>query len=264
MRLLALHGKGTSAKIFQSQCSSFRNLLDPNEFEFDFIDAPFPANPAPGIDLFYPPPYYSFYDPTVESIKAAHTWLLAYLDRHGPYDGVINFSQGCALSSTLLLYHQKFYPHKEPLFKVAMFICGGVPLNMLDDLGIPVSEEARDWDESSRNALFAKASSDAILREGSKRWGHGFDAVALQDTSNMFGINFDEIPKESLIQIPTVHVYGAKDPRYPASLQLAHFCDSSKRRMYDHGGGHDIPRMQAVSEMMAELVRWCSMIADSW
>jgi hypothetical protein len=119
MRFLCLHGKGTSAKIFQSQSgilffpnipplsfffpfcfksyalsqtphsliniASFRKLLDPELYQFDFIDAPYPSTAAPGIDLFYPPPYYSFYDlaatetPAVRiaHIKAAHTWLLS-------------------------------------------------------------------------------------------------------------------------------------------------------------------------------------------
>jgi len=244
--------------------ASFRKLLDESQFEFDFIDAPYPCAAAPGIDLFYPPPYYSFYDPPLESIKAGHTWLKNYVATHGPYDGVMNFSQGCALTSSILLYHQNYYPNKEPLFKTAIFICGGIPLDVVADIGIPVSNEARDWDESSKVELTAKASNEAILREGTKRWGLGFDPFAISDKRDIFGFNFEEIPKESLIQIPTVHVYGAKDPRYPASITLAHFCEASVRRTYDHGGGHDIPRRGDVSAMMAELVEWCGMMADRW
>ena len=114
--------------------------------------------------------------------------------------------------------------------------------------------------------LMARASSDAILREGTQRWGPGFNVLAEKgdDQSNVFGINFDRVPKDWLIPIPTVHVYGAKDPRYPASVTLAHFCEKSVRRTYDHGGGHDIPRRTEVSEMLAELVEWCGMMADRW
>lgn len=124
-------------------------------------------------------------------------------------------------------------------------------MNALDDLGIHVTGEAREWDETSKVQLLKKASSDAILREGTKRWGDGFDPFAETDQSNIFGINFDLIPKDYLIQIPTVHIYGAKDPRYPASITLAHFCEASVRRTFDHGGGHDIPRKGDVSEMLA-------------
>lgn len=127
-----------------------------------------------------------------------------------------------------------------------------MPLNVLDDLGVYVTDEARQWDESSKAQLMARASSDAILREGTKRWGLGFESFSGTDQSNIFGINFNLVPKDWLIQIPTVHVYGAKDPRYPASITLAHFCEASVRRTFDHGGGHDIPRKVDVSENLAE------------
>lgn len=110
----------------------------------------------------------------------------------------------------------------------------------------------------------ARASSESILREGTKRWGLGFDPFAGNDQSNIFGINFNAVPKEWLIQIPTVHVYGAKDPRFPASITLAHLCEKGVRRTFDHGGGHDIPRRAEVSVMLSELVEWCGMMADRW
>ena len=228
------------------------------------MDAPYPSAAAAGIDLFYSPPYYSFYDPDLGSIKEAHKWLLAYIDKHGPYDGVMCFSQGCALASSLLLYHQKFHPEDPPPFKIAMFICGGVVLPVLDDLGFEVTEESRKIDEISRVQLMAKASSEAILKDGTKRWGVGVDPLSQQDKANVFGFNFNNVPQEALIQIPTVHIYGAKDPRYPSSISLAHFCEESVRKTYDHGGGHDIPRLREVSVKIAELVEWCGMMADKW
>jgi len=226
------------------------------------VDAPYPSTPAAGIDLFYSPPYYSFYDPNLASIKNGHKWLLDYIDKHGPYDGVMNFSQGCALSSSLLLYHQKFHPEKPPPFKVAMFICGGVVHSALEDLGFEVTEAARAIEETSRVQLMARASTEAILKDGTDRWGVGFDSLLQKDKSDIFGFNFNKVPKESLIQIPTVHIYGAKDPRYPSSITLAHFCEGSVRRTYDHGGGHDIPRLSDVSIEIAELVKWCGMMVD--
>ena len=176
----------------------------------------------------------------------------------------MNFSQGCALSSSLLLYHQKFHPEKAPPFKVAIFICGGLFLPVLSDLGLEVSEKAKEIDEASKVQLMAKASSEAILKDGTDRWGVGFDPILHNDKSDIFGFNFNNIPKESLIQIPTVHVYGTKDPRYPSSVTLEHFCEEKVRRTYDHGGGHDIPRIKDVSVRMAELVEWCGMMADKW
>ncbi|KZF26351.1 hypothetical protein L228DRAFT_264758 [Xylona heveae TC161] len=354
MRFLCLHGKGTSAAIFRSQTASFRLRLDPS-FEFDFRDAPFASTPAAGIDLFYPPPYYSFWEGTaVSSIRAAHQWLLDLIDRDGPYDGVMLFSQGCALISSFLLYHMAERPDDPIPFKTAIFICGGVGLPVVEALGIPVSQEAKDWDERTRHELQAQA---AAIELGQDRWtgkplaslggaspspspslsngratstptppppssgtrlspaatNNGFfslsngnsgsgtatpvlenttipkswhgvgmtrdgeappgatrnkiiDDMAAQaalDPTNVFGFDCTAIPQRLIIPIPTVHIYGSKDPRYPASLQLAQFCDPSVRRMYDHEGGHDVPRNKFVSESIAELVKWTRDITQS-
>jgi pimeloyl-ACP methyl ester carboxylesterase len=180
------------------------------------------------------------------------------------------FSQGCSLASSLLLYNQTQHPKSPPLFKAAMFICGGVPLDVLSSLGIDVTDEARQLDDSSKVALQQMASSEAILRDGYDRWRGGFDPFAADpengtgERKTVFGIDVARIPKEMKIPIPTAHVYGAQDPRFPASVTLAQFCDDAVRRTYDHGGGHEIPRKRDVSETMAELVEWCALMAERW
>jgi hypothetical protein len=166
------------------------------------------------------------------------------------------------MTSSLLLYHQAETPHLPPPFRVAIFICCGMPLACVEDVGIYVSPEARDWDESSKRQLMEKASSDSILRLGAKRWGEGFDPSKPHDISNVFGMNFAMMPDDLVIRMPTVHIFGAQDPRYPASVTLAHFCDPLTVKVYDHGGGHDIPRKMEVSKKIAELVEWSAMMAS--
>lgn len=181
---------------------------------------------------------------------------------------VMCFSQGCSLSSSLLLYNQALFPNSPPLFKVAMFICGGVPLDVLSSLGVDVTDEARDLDQSSKVALQQRASSAAIIRDGYDRWGAGFDPFSADpekttgDKRMVFGIDVARIPQKLKIPIPTVHVYGSKDPRFPASVTLAQFCDQAVRRTFDHEGGHEIPRKKQISETMAELVEWCALMAE--
>ncbi len=75
-------------------------------------------------------------------------------------------------------------------------------------------------------------------------------------SSDVYGLDFSSFPEDLKIKIPTVHVYGAKDPKYVASMQLVHFCEENRRRTFDHGGGHDVPRRTDVSERIAELVEW--------
>ena len=96
---------------------------------------------------------------------------------------------------------------------------------------------------------------------GTKRWGEGFDPTKPHDISNVFGMNFTLVPESLMIPIPTVHIFGKQDPRYPASVTLAHFCDPLVRKVYDHGGGHDIPRKGDVSKKVAELIEWSAMMA---
>ncbi|KAI9793267.1 MAG: hypothetical protein M1816_000688 [Peltula sp. TS41687] len=282
MRFLCLHGKGTSGSIFKTQTdqdtslvpdltfpASFRPLLDPSKkISFDFIDAPFPSSPAAGVDVFYPPPYYAFWHgSSVKDIRASHRWLQELIAQRGPYDGVMMFSQGCSLISSYLLYHQLETPHLPLPFRVAVFICGGLSLPILEDLGIYVSQEAWDWDARSAVELQVKAASVATMRPGVERWisrdQMAWDPDAPVDESDVFGLDVSGVPSDVRIRIPTVHVFGSKDPRFPAAIQLAHLCDASRRRMFDHQGGHDIPRKKDVSRKIAELIEWSASMVDA-
>ncbi|KAL8851897.1 MAG: hypothetical protein Q9221_003220 [Calogaya cf. arnoldii] len=265
MRFLCLHGKGTSAAIFKSQTTTFRAKLDPS-FTFDFVDGFLPSSPAAGIDLFYPPPYYSFWNIfAIAEVRKAHTWLRDLLARDGPYDGVMCFSQGCSLVASFCLYHQAETPDEPLPFKIAVFICGGAPMQALEDLGIEVSQEARDVDSRSAKALAEQASNDAILKSGVDRWqnAHGVQprSDVPMDPSNVYGLDFTKMPPHLRIKIPTVHIYGNKDPRCPASLQLSHFSDPRLTKTYDHGGGHEVPRSSEVSDRIARLVEWSAVAA---
>lgn len=262
MRFLCLHGKGTSAAIFKSQTAAIRPRL-PSTYTFDFIDAPFPSDPAAGIATFYPPPYYAFWHgTTIAAIRASHKWFLDVLRDRGPYDGVMGFSQGTGLIGSFLLYHANEHPGEALPFKCAVFFCGGVSLNVVADLGVPVPQAARDLDDRSRDALFEKAASVASARPGDDYWARGmvFDASVPVSRDDVYGLDFTRVPGRLLIKIPTVHVWGSKDPRYPSSVQLSQFCEGSLRKTLDHGSGHDIPRTRDCSESVAEAMEWLEMM----
>ena len=84
------------------------------------------------------------------------------------------------------------------------------------------------------------------------------DPSEAPSSSDVYGLDFNSFPEDLKIKIPTVHVYGAKDPKYVASVQLVHLCEENRRRTFDHGGGHDVPKRRNVSEKMAELVEWAA------
>jgi hypothetical protein len=129
---------------------------------------------------------------------------------------------------------------------VAVFICGGVSLNVLEDLGHYVSQEAHEWDDRTRIQL-EKNDDVSVLMRGKNRWA-SCDAserdadmmVSIyhspaRDLNNVYRLDLPQFPESSKIQIPTVHIYRSKDPRYPAALQLAYMCDERARMMYDTG-----------------------------
>lgn len=233
--------------------ASFRARLADKNIEFDWVDAPFDSDPAAGIDLFYPPPYYSFWEVNVTShIRDACAWVNDYIARNGPYDIAIGFSQGTVLASSLLLYHQEETPHLPPPFNAAIFVCGGPSMPVLEDLGFHVSAAARERDEASRSALALQSGSSNILTKGADRW-KGLDAIHGVSSEDELR---QEITTPYRISIPTVHVYGSKDPRYAAGVHLSGICDPEKRRTYNHGGGHEIPRTGEVTTSIAQLFEW--------
>ncbi len=203
---------------------------------------------------------------TPEGIRGAHRLLDDHLAARGPYEVLMGFSQGCAVIGSYLLYRaREATPAVPPLsFAAAVFVCGGMPLDALADLGVEVSERARAVDALTSRLMRERVGKLAGYAEGRldrARPGVGLwddaeglvhDPARMPEMGDVFGLDFTAMPRDLRITIPTVHVYGGKDPRWPASLQLAYFCDD--RRLYDHGGGHDIPRTTVVSVRIAELL----------
>ncbi|KAL4964302.1 serine hydrolase FSH [Aspergillus stella-maris] len=293
-KVLALHGHGTSASIFKSQTSAFRSRL-PASYTFDFLNAPYPSSPAPGIKAIYPDhdTFTWFREATPSALREAHERVLAYCETHGPFDAVMGFSQGCSLLASLILFWGFEEQYKASIgvnghanggangdksgegggnrlpFRSAIFICGGIPLYALYDIGLPISTEAEEINKLSGALLqntagslttFAKDTSQ--IKRGIGLWDKNLSSNSLlhdpttrPERDNVFGLDFTSFPDWAKIDIPTVHIYGGKDPRWPAGIQLAEFCERSKREEFDHGGGHDIPRTSEVSGRIAGLVR---------
>lgn len=217
----------------------------------------------------------------------------------------MGFSQGCAVIASYIMYRQKEKLEKDNKkaggrdhwgaaeklpFKIAVFICGGLPLSVVEDLGGVVGKVCWEWDERSRKDLHTLAGGLVDLKPGMDPWalhrhpsgrilgvhqegciGAGRSEAATEkdddDDKNAdirYGLDFSKMPPSIKIRIPTVHIYGQKDPRATASLLLSEFCDDDKgrKKIFGHPGGHDIPRHRNVSEEIAELVEWSGMVAD--
>ena len=88
--------------------------------------------------------YYDFFD--ASSIRTAVDDLDEYIAVEGPFDGVLAFSMGAALASTLMIRKALENPlDSNPVFKCAIFVSGAQPF----DYGALTRGEIRLIDEST-------------------------------------------------------------------------------------------------------------------
>ena len=114
--------------------ASLRYELGESEHEYEFVNGALLWPPARGIqDVFGEhTACYSYFDGSspasvLEAIRSLEDLVLI----HGPFDGVIGFSQGAVLAATLLVVAHadaERGPRKMP-FRCAVFLCGGLPFD---------------------------------------------------------------------------------------------------------------------------------------
>jgi len=228
MKFLCLHGKGTSAEIFEMQTEGFRNLL-PAHFDYEFVEGENEVPPAPGIAKVFPGPYLSYLaDYSVGSIEEQHRFIMDIVTEEGPFDGVMGFSQGASLAASILIHHQIETPWLPPPFRVAIFLCATYP--------------------HSRNSVDGEDVTDKVPmselpgRRSSTDSGYSSDEDSAKDSIRVLYAN----STKARIQIPTAHLYGENDQYLHESLEVVDLCDQRLSIEYKHKGGHEVP-MDAVS-----------------
>ncbi|XP_022751114.1 esterase C25G4.2-like isoform X1 [Durio zibethinus] len=102
-RILCLHGFRTSGEILKKMMGKWPDAVL-EKFDFDFPDAPSPAKGKSDIEGLYDPPYYEWYQ--VNKVECFNfEECIAYIEdhmiKHGPFDGLLGFSQGGMLASVL-------------------------------------------------------------------------------------------------------------------------------------------------------------------
>ncbi|KJZ72370.1 hypothetical protein HIM_08296 [Hirsutella minnesotensis 3608] len=267
MRTLMLHGHATSAVIFKAQTGPFRSKLD-KTFSFDFVDGPYPCAPPQALKSIISTAYAWTKSPDIDSVHDSVVWLADYMDKNGPYDCICCFSKAAVVVAAMLMdkSNEHLKTPGQPQLKSVIFMNGSIEYSLLEELGLSVSNEARDIKSQTEEQVKSRAAAlpnlaTAFLRPGARdrHWNDTskllHDPDKLPPSSDCFGLDFTALPPQELINIPTVHIVGAKDPIWPSSIQLAHLCDPAKRSFYDHGGGHDLPRMPQVATDIAKVFR---------
>ena len=222
-RVLCLHGGGTNARIFRTQCRVIRAHLA-DSFRLVFADGPFPSGPGPDVTAVYGDwgpfrawlPHPAVKDPDVDKIDECIAAAMAADDRAGAtgaWVGLLGFSQGARVAASLLLRQQR---HQQRQKASLGFAYGAT--NAISDYRFAV--------------LFA---------------GRGplLDMGAGDDNTR---------PEAELLELPTIHVHGLQDPGIEMHRDLLRCCLGSSARLVQWDGDHRVPiRRKDVSAVAAEI-----------
>lgn len=207
--------------------------------DFDFINADFPCAAAPEFEGLFQPPFYKWYEEyTVDKIDAVHRHLETIIERDGPYDGVIGFSEGAAVAASMLLSRSNDdSSDTAPLFKIAVFFNAIAVLSPKSNLGRPLDRhDAAEILQASNELLV-----DAVPSSDSR-------VECMLDGIYAIGPDFNS----KKIPIPTLHVIGRNDPFVARSRGLLQLCDTPLAVSISSVAGHEIPKAAGTLDNIAE------------
>lgn len=156
------------------------------------------------------------------SIQRALDGVYRTLEEEGPFDGIIGYSEGATVASTLILDEKRREAEegRERMIKCGIFFAGWPPIVRLLFYGLFCEHFA-----NTRPQLPGKGK-----------------PVLVDDS-------------EELIDVPTCHVIGAGDPYLHGSMALYNVCDEDSAAFFDHGKGHTLPRDQRTLKELGNVVR---------
>lgn len=232
-----MHGMGTNSSIFESQLGPISSQLETHGHEFIFVDGQVECDTASDIAAYFPGPYLCYYNmPTHDQVKQAHEFIKDVMDEEGPFDGVIAFSQGAALASSLLLEHAKSKSHVD-LLKLGIFIGASLPFDLDNQTGLLQWLSARSGNtQKGSRALNSEFDGELGAEEP-----HGFPAAPELATQPLLGRFHPDRNPDARIRVPTLHIIGDQDQYSGQSRMLAKMC-GAESTIVRHGEGHRIPR----------------------
>lgn len=231
-RILCLHGGGVTAEIFCMQARSLiRHLPD---FRLVFADGPFFCDPGPDIVPVYKDfgPFRRWLrwlpeHPAIDDELATEEVMYAIETcKHedqgtGPWVGLMGFSQGAKLASSLL-YHQQILVEKEGKadtdYKFTVLLAGRSPL-------VSFCQHSR---------------SPACVNAG-----------AMSDDFHF------ESESPHVLRLPTIHVHGLRDPSLDLHRKmLKQYHDPQAVTLVEWDGAHRVPiKKTDVERITSEIYR---------
>ncbi|GFN16929.1 serine hydrolase FSH [Aspergillus tubingensis] len=270
MKILCLHGYGTGPDILRFQLSGLMRDADPS-WEFHFLSGEVECPPAPGIGSTFPPPYYCWarsFD--AGEIDAAHALIEEAIDEHGPFDGVLGFSQGAAISISFLLEHITAYPDEPLPFRFAIFYSPTIPCaadeaycqSVIGSLSTADQQRLRSGQDEQIAQLPEPVRS---VTESFVKVIKGTQSITREPVSFFLDRPLDLVPcvlhpdvVPTHISLPSVHLRGKEDlPGLDdCGFLVESLCDSKTRKSIKHSAGHDIPRSGPEIRQMLSAVEW--------
>lgn len=154
-----------------------------------------------------------------KSAQDAIDYLYNIMEKDGPFDGIIGYSEGATVAATLLLHEQRRFETEgiPAMFKCALFFAGWPPMN--PDL----------------NSIVLADESDLTI------------TIPTCHVSKYFA------PHHRSSQL--TREVGSLDPYLAGSIALYNICDVDTAILFDHGKGHTLPRDKGTVKELGNIVR---------
>lgn len=153
--------------------------------------------------------------------------VLETVAEEGPFDGIVGFSQGAALASSVML-RQKFLDPSRDLFQMAIFLCASLPFDL----------------DASPKALSRDMLDEMVA------CGYSGDAADETQLCQRYRPSNKDAPR---LDVPTIHIVGKSDGYHDQGLKLAELA-GPKAVLLTHDGGHDVPKSREFSQKFAQEV----------
>lgn len=209
-----------------------------------------PCEAAAGARGLFSGPYLCWFDtPTTAKIALAHRAILEFIQTHGPFDGVMGFSQGAAIAASILLHCEA--EQKASPFRFAIFICSPLPfshslahgVDTRTAFGVPsITKPVRP---GCPDTVPPDLVPDSRYLQGEQHQG---SSSGEETFYQMFLGSVDTVR----ISARTGHVIGAHDEWRRHSESLVELCVKKSRTVLYHQGGHEIP--ETFSEELCDLI----------
>lgn len=263
-RILCLHGGGTNARIFRSQCRVILTHLK-GKFRLVFAEAPLQCHAGPDVLSVYKEwgPFKSWIPsalgcPEIDNHTATELFKEAIdraidedndLGASGPLVGLLGFSQGAKMCASLLYLQQLQQMRNVNLnrrldFRFGILLAGRAPLVALDmNLASIYAIDENDYQENDSVAMLVDPNGRPVFAT----------KTSLRSSSS---INSSDI----CLRIPTTHVHGLRDPNLSLHRKLLEgYCQKECTRLMEWDGDHRVPiKTKDVTELVQHIIAMAS------